>query len=121
MERFNDTLKRYPEKLHQFFFEFFFTFHCPYNNVKDEDDKDFILGVKYYKKPQKYSESLKKVASKIDANENDYRLKLFNAMLEDFLKDQQQSILMEFDTTKVFKELSDLVTQFYSVHYNSYI
>lgn len=42
-------------------------------------------------------------------------------MLEDFLKDQQQSILMEFDTTKVFKELSDLVTQFYSVHYNSYI
>ena len=58
-----------------------------------------------------------KVASKIDANENDYRLKLFNAMLKGLLEDQQQSILMKFDTTKVFKELRDLVTQFYMVNY----
>ena len=118
MKRFNDTLERYPEELHQFFFEFFFTFHCPYYNVEDEDYKDFIFGVKYYKKPQKYSELLKKVTSKIDANENDYRLKLFNAMLEGLLEDQQQSILMKFDTTKVFKELFDVVSQFYMVAYN---
>lgn len=62
-----------------------------------------------------------KVASKIDANENDYRLKLFNAMLEGFLEDQQQSILMKFDTTKVYNELSDLVTQFYMVNYEEVV
>ena len=53
-----------------------------------------------------------KVASKIDANENDYRLKLFNAMLEGFLEDQQQSICKKFDITKVYNELSDLFVEF---------